>query len=200
MADTPAPDASAADSIWSGRNVLVAVTGGIACYKSATLVSRLIQAGAAVRVIMTEAATRFIGPLTFQSLTGRPVLTSIWQVDDQPESQHIGLARWAHLVIVAPATANAIAKFAHGLCDDIVSLTLAAVPQGTPVLLAPAMNSDMWANPAIQRNIQTVRDLLGYHMVGPEEGWQACRTKGLGRMSEPEAILKAAEAVVGPAR
>jgi phosphopantothenoylcysteine synthetase/decarboxylase len=179
-----------------GRRVIVAVTGGIASYKSATLVSRLVQRGAAVRVIMTEAATRFVAPLTFQSLSGQSVLTSIWDADDRPDSQHIGLARWCELMIIAPATANTIARMAHGLCDDVVSLAAAALPRGTPLLLAPAMNADMWANPIVQRNLTTLREVLGCATVGPEEGWQACRTQGQGRMSEPDDILAAAETLL----
>src|SRR5262245_57271586 len=106
----------------AGRRVLIGVTGGIACYKACTLVSRLAQAGASVRVLMTEAATRFVAPLTFQSLSGQTVLTSVWQADDHPDSQHIGVARWAELMVIAPATANILAKLAGGLGDDVVSL------------------------------------------------------------------------------
>lgn len=174
------------------RRVLVALGGGIACYKIATLVSRLTQRGAQVRVLMTESATRFITPLTLQSLSGRPVLTSVWQSDDHPDSQHVGVARWAELLILAPATADLIARIAHGQTDDAVTLAACATPHPTPVLFAPAMNADMWANPIVQRNAQTLRDVLGYHQVGPDTGWQACRTTGPGRMSEPEAILDAA--------
>lgn len=175
-----------------GKRVLVAVSGGIACYKSAAFVSKLVQAGADVRVIMTDAATKFVGPITFQSLSGKPVVTSMWQADDQPESQHVGFARWCDLLVITPASADIIAKIAAGLCDDVVSLTACALPKATPMLLAPAMNADMWASPIVQRNMQTLVDLLGVHVVGPEEGWQACRTQGAGRMSEPEAILDAA--------
>lgn len=174
------------------RKVLVGLSGGIACYKVATVVSRLVQAGASVRVIMTEAATRFVAPLTFQALSGSSVLTSVWQADDRPDSQHVGLARWCDLLVIAPATADLIAKLAAGLADDIVCLTAAALPRSTPVLLAPAMNTQMWENPITQRNVETLRQLAGYHTVGPEAGWQACRTSGAGRMSEPEAILDAA--------
>ena len=180
------------DLRWTDRRVLVGLTGGIPCYKTATLVSALAQAGADVRVLMTEAATRFVAPLTFQSLSGHPVITSIWQADDRPDAQHVGLARWADLLIIAPATADIIAKLAAGTCDDVVSLTACAIPRQTPVLIAPAMNAQMWENPVTQRNVATVKDLLGYRTVGPETGWQACRTKGAGRMSEPAAILEAA--------
>ncbi len=169
---------------------MVALTGGIACYKTATLVSRLVQAKAIVRVLMTDAATRFVTPLTLQSLSGQSVITSIWQADDRPDSQHIGVARWCDLMIIAPASANTIARLAHGLCDDVVSLVATALPRDTPLLLAPAMNADMWANPAVQRNVAQLRD-DGVRFIGPEEGWQACRTKGAGRMSEPDAILTA---------
>ncbi len=171
------------------KKVLVALSGGIACCKVATLVSRLVQRGAQVRVIMTDAATQFITPLTFQSLSGHSVLTSIWQHDDRPDSQHVGLARWCDVMCIAPCSADMIAKIAHGLTPDIVSLTASALPSTTPLLLAPAMNADMWANPICQRNLKLLRDHLpNLHEVGPEEGWQACRTLGSGRMSEPEAI------------
>ena len=174
------------------KKVLVALSGGIACYKVATLVSRLVQAGAEVRVIMTEAATKFITPLTLQSLSGHPVLTSIWEHDDRPDSQHVGLARWCDVLAIAPCSADMIAKLAHGLTPDIVSLTASALPAETPLLLAPAMNADMWANPVCQRNLSLLRELLpNLNEIGPDEGWQACRTQGGGRMSEPEAIRDA---------
>lgn len=178
------------------RRVLVALSGGIACYKTATLVSRLVQRGAVVRVIMSDAATKFITPLTLQSLSGHPVLTSIWQHDDRPDSQHVGLARWCNLFVLAPASADMIGKLAHGLCDDVVSLAACALPGDTPKLLAPAMNADMWANPAVQKNVAVLRDELGYTLVGPDAGWQACRTQGAGRMSEPDTILQAIEAAL----
>ena len=141
---------------------------------------------------MTEAATRFVGALTFQSLSGQTVLTNIWQSDEHPDSQHIGLAQWCDMMIIAPATANMIAKLAMGLTDDVVSLTASALPQATPLLLAPAMNTDMWDNPILQRNLATVQQITACHTVGPEEGWQACRSSGPGRMSEPQAIVEAA--------
>ena len=182
------------------RRIAVALTGGIACYKTATLVSRLAQAGADVRVLMTEPATRFITPLTLQSLSGKAVLTSIWQVDDQPDSQHVGVARWCDLMIIAPATASTLARLAAGLAEDVVSLVACALPRATPVILAPAMNEQMWQNPVTQRNVATVRDTLGYHLVGPDEGWQACRTAGPGRMAEPEAIFDAVVQTLAPTK
>ena len=184
------------------RRVLIALSGGIACYKVPPVVSALVQRGASVRVIMTPAATRFVGPITFQALAGSAVLTDPWQSDDAPESQHIGVARWCEAMLIAPATADLIAKLAHGLCDDIVSLTAAALPRDeggqlvTPLLLAPAMNADMWASPIVQRNVETVREVMGGRTVGPNAGWQACRTRGEGRMSEPRELVEAVVAAL----
>ncbi len=185
----PASNDDHAHAFPAGRCVLVGVTGGIAAYKTAPLVSRLVQAGAQVRVVMTDAATRFVGPITFQSLSGHPVQASIWDHDDRPDSQHVGLARWAHAYVIAPATADCIAKLAAGLTPDPVTLAACALPADTPLLLAPAMNADMWASPIVQRNLQTLRDLLpNLTVVGPDDGWQACRTQGSGRMAEPDAL------------
>ena len=182
---------------WSDRRVLLGVTGGIACFKAAALTSRLAQAGAEVRVVMTEAATRFVTPLTFESLSGHPVISDFLRPTDKDgESAHIGVARWCELLIVAPATADTLARLAAGLSDNAVVLAAAALPAATPVLLAPAMNEQMWENPINQRNLATVKDLLGHRTVGPGKGWQACRTVGAGRMSEPEAIMEAAERVM----
>lgn len=183
---------STATADFAGKKILVALSGGIACYKVATLVSRLVQRDAEVRVIMTPAATEFITPLTLQSLSGHPVLTSMWDHDDRPDSQHVGLARWCDLLCIAPCSADMIAKLAHGLTPDLVSLAASALPADTPLLIAPAMNADMWAHPICQRNLTLLREHLpNLHQVGPEEGWQACRTRGGGRMAEPEAIRDA---------
>lgn len=181
----------------NGKKILIGLSGGIACYKTATLVSRLVQRGAEVRVIMTDAATKFITPLTLQSLSGHPVLTSMWDHDDRPDSQHVGLARWCDVLCIAPCSADMIAKLAHGLTPDLVSLTASALPSDTPLLLAPAMNADMWANPICQRNLALLRELLAnLSEIGPDEGWQACRTSGGGRMSEPETIRNAITALL----
>jgi phosphopantothenoylcysteine synthetase/decarboxylase len=203
MAKTPKPTSPANPAPLTGKRILVGVCGGIAAYKVAALVSALVQAGALVRVIMTDAATRFVTPLTFQSLSGNPVLTSIWERDDRPDSQHIGLARWCELFIIAPASADILAKITHGMTDDLLSLTASALPRsadgktiGTPVIVAPSMNEQMWLNPINQRNIATVHELLGWTIIGPGDGWQACRTKGAGRMSEPAEILAVAESVL----
>jgi phosphopantothenoylcysteine decarboxylase/phosphopantothenate--cysteine ligase len=183
--NTPAGDRDALQ----GANVLVAVTGGIAAYKTCWLVSRLAQAGAEVTVLMTQDATRFVTALTFQALSGRPVYTSQWEHVENKDPQHIGLARRADVAVVAPCTMNTMAKLAMGLADDIVTVVLSAVDRAkTPVLLAPAMNEAMWGQPSTQRNARMlVED--GYELVGPAEGWQACRTVGAGRMVEPEQLL-----------
>jgi len=176
----------------TGRELVVGVTGGIAAYKTAALVSQLVQAGAGVRVVMTRSAGKFIGRATFEALTGRPVVRSMFGDGDHPLGAHIDLAS-ADLLCVAPATANFLAKAALGLADDLLS-TLYLAFKG-PVLVAPAMNDSMWAKPAVQRNIETLRG-DGVHIVGPDEGWLSCRTKGIGRMADPEAIRAAIERVL----
>ena len=177
--------------------ILLAVTGGIAAYKAATLCSLLVKRRCDVRVIMSGAATRFITPLTLQSLSGSPVLTSMWDHDDRPDSQHVGLARWCDAMVIAPASANALAQIAHGLTPDLVSLTTNALPSATPLLMAPAMNADMWANPITQRNLAILREHLpNLREVGPDAGWQACRTEGVGRMAEPEVISDALDKAI----
>lgn len=171
----------------NGRELLIGVTGGIAVYKTAALVSQLVQAGAGVSVAMTESATRFVGTTTFSALTGRPVATGVFD-DRQPVGAHIMMAENAELLCVAPATANFLAKAAHGIADDLLS-TLYLCFVG-PVLLAPAMNTAMWEKPAVQRNLRQLQ-ADGVHVVGPEEGWLSCRKKGIGRMASPESIFAA---------
>jgi phosphopantothenoylcysteine decarboxylase/phosphopantothenate--cysteine ligase len=174
----------------AGKRVLVCVTGGIAAYKTCTVVSRLAQAGAAVTVVMTEAATHFVTPLTFQALSANPVYTSAWEHIESKDPQHIALAGGAALALVAPCTMDCMAKLAHGFTDDVVTLVLSAVDRAkTPVLLAPAMNSAMWGQASTQRNLALLKG-DGYRIVGPGTGWQACRTIGEGRMTEPEEILQ----------
>ncbi len=187
----PAPARHDFRAAVAGRRILVGVTGGIAAYKTATVVSRLAQAGAKVTVAMTPAATHFITPLTFQALSGNPVYTSAWEHIESQDPQHISLATGCDLAVVAPCTMDCLARLATGRADDVVCLILSAVDRRrTPVLLCPSMNAAMWAQPATQRNLrQVVED--GFQIVGPDDGWQACRTTGSGRMSEPEAILSA---------
>lgn len=179
----------------AGYETLVCVTGGIACYKVADLASKLVQAGCGVHVALTDAAREFIQPLTFQSLTGRQVYTSLWQSTQYYDMQHISLTEAADLVVVAPATADIIGKMAGGIADDLVSTIIMASHGSCPTLLAPAMNLRMWQAPAVQANIQRLRQ-WGVQMVGPDEGRLACGTVGPGRMAEPADILKAIQAII----
>ncbi|NUQ45963.1 MAG: phosphopantothenoylcysteine decarboxylase [Phycisphaerae bacterium] len=173
----------------AGREVLLAVTGGIAAFKAATVASRLVQRGCGVSVAMTSAARRFITPLTFRALTGRPVYTSIWRTENPADQQHLTLTERADVFIIAPATADIIGRIAAGLGDDLVSTLALSV--ASPVLLAPAMNTRMWENPIVQRNLSALC-ALGWQVVEPGEGWLACRTVGKGRMAEPEEIVERA--------
>jgi phosphopantothenoylcysteine decarboxylase/phosphopantothenate--cysteine ligase len=176
----------------SDKHILLGVTGGIAAYKSADLVRRLREQRAEVRVVMSAAACEFITPLTMQALSGNPVHTGLLDHHSEAAMSHIQLARWADLVLVAPATANFIARLAHGLADDLLStLCLAA---DVPLLVAPAMNQQMWRNQATQHNIEILaqRDI---RLVGPATGEQACGETGPGRMLEPLELVNAAASV-----
>jgi phosphopantothenoylcysteine decarboxylase/phosphopantothenate--cysteine ligase len=169
-----------------GREIIVAVCGSIACYKVAEVVSKLVQTGAGVTVVMTDAATKFVTPLTFETLSGRPVRTATFASVDPTDTQHIKLTERADLMLVAPATSNMVAKVAHGLCDDLVSLMICAA--ACPVVFAPAMNHRMWDHPIAQENFAKLAQ-VGYRFIGPEAGWLACRNVGLGRLSEPQTIV-----------
>lgn len=173
----------------AGYEVVVGICGGIAAYKTASVVSALVQRGAGVTVAMTDAGQRFVTPLTFESLTARQVFTSTWESANYHDPQHLNLTEAADLFIIAPATANMIGKIAHGLADDLVSTMVMSA--ACPVLLAPAMNTRMWENKIVQQNLKTLLS-LGFKTVGPESGWLACRTIGAGRMSEPDSIVAAA--------
>jgi len=173
-----------------GSEIVIGVSGGIAAYKTASLVSQLVQEGHGVSVVMTENAHQFIGPATLEALTGRPVATGMFRDERHPLGPHIDLAQQASLLCVAPATANVLAKAACGLADDLLSTLMLSF--AGPILLAPAMNSDMWDKPAVQRNVATLRS-DGLHIVDPVEGWLSCRKTGIGRMAEPEVIKAAIE-------
>lgn len=168
------------------REILIGVTGGIAAYKTADLTSKLVQAGARVTVAMTPAATKFIGPTTFEALTGRRVYLDLFQPIEHPQGEHIGLARRAELYLIAPATADCLAKLAQGHADDLVSTLALTVT--CPILLAPAMNTEMWKKPPVQRNLKQVAD-DGMLFVEPGSGWLSCGQVGPGRMAEPAEIL-----------
>jgi len=169
------------------KEIIIGVTGGIAAYKTADLVSKLAQADAAVTVVMTNAAMKFVGPATFAALSGRSVITDSFD-SAHPLGPHIEIARRADVLCVVPATASFLAQTANGLATDLLS-TLYLCFQGK-VIMAPAMNCEMWAKSAVQRNVQQLVD-DGVTMVGPGEGWLSCREKGAGRMSEVAEIMAA---------
>ena len=171
--------------------ILIGITGGVAAYKMAALVSDLIQSGHQVVVAMTEAATRFVGPLTFQSLTGREVVVCPWTATEGLESPHIHLARIASVMLIAPCSMDMLGQLAGGRCNNAVSLLAASIDRSrTPVLLAPSMNETMLDQPATRRNLAQL-DEDGYGIIEPSPGWQACRTQGRGRLPEPDVLRDA---------
>lgn len=170
------------------RNILLGVSGGIAAYKACELVRRLRDAGCVVRVVMTRGATAFVTPLTFQALSGQPVRIDLLDAEAESGMDHIALARWADRVVVAPATADLMARLAAGLADDL--LTTLCLATEAPILLAPAMNRVMWEHPATRGNHARLLE-RGVRMVGPDSGGQACGEHGAGRMAEPAAIVEA---------
>jgi phosphopantothenoylcysteine decarboxylase len=172
---------------FQNREILIGVTGGIAAYKTADLTSKLVQAGASVTVAMTDAAKKFVGPTTFGALTNRPVYQNLFEPVEHPQGEHIGLARRADLYIIAPATADFLAKAAHGLANDLVSTLVLTVT--CPVFVAPAMNTEMWNKPAVQRNMRQLKE-DGLKFIEPGSGWLSCGQVGAGRMAEPAEILE----------
>ena len=172
----------------TGREIVLGVTGGIAAYKSAELVSRLRHLGAKVHVIMTRNATEFVSPLTFQTLSANQVVTDTFQAPEYWNVEHVALAKLAEVFVIAPATANIMAKMAAGIADDMLSTTVLATK--APILLAPAMNTGMWTAPATQDNVKLLKE-RGVHFIGPDSGILACGDEGAGRMSEPEEIAEA---------
>lgn len=170
------------------KKILVGLTGGIACYKVPYLVRFLVKAGAEVQVVMTDAAKKFITPLTLETVSQRPVASELFPEQKFIATRHIDLSEWPDLVVIAPATANMIGKIASGISDDLLSTILCASPR--PVMIAPAMNPQMWLNKVTQRNVATLRE-LGYHFVEPGEGEMACDHVGVGRMEEPDKIFEA---------
>lgn len=178
-----------------GKSIVLGVTGGIAAYKAADLCSQLVKANATLDVILTDAACHFVAPLTFQALTHRPVVTEMFSLLAETEIGHVSLARRADLLIIAPATANTIAKLAAGLADNM--LTTTALATHAPILLAPAMESQMWLNPLTRANISRLRQERDVMVVGPGTGRLASGASGVGRMAEPEEILDAARWVIG---
>jgi len=178
-----------------GKHILLGVTGGIAAYKSADLVRRLRERGAEVQVVMTDGAREFVTPMTFQALSGRPVRTDLWDPAAEASMGHIELARWADLVLIAPASADFLARLAGGRADDLLATTCLAT--AAPIALAPAMNHQMWANPATQANVALLKE-RGLHVFGPGIGDQACGEVGAGRMLEPTELALLADSTLVP--
>ena len=181
----------------SGKRIVLGVTGGVAAYKAAVLTRELQRAGARVQVVMTEAGTRFVGPATFQALTGEPVFVDQWDTRIANGMAHIELSRAADAIVVAPASADFIASISQGRAGDL--LTTLCLARECPLAVAPAMNRQMWENPATRRNVQQVRD-DGVEVIGPDSGDQACGETGMGRMLEPDALVEAIGAWLSPKR
>jgi phosphopantothenoylcysteine synthetase/decarboxylase len=197
--------------MFNNLNILLGVTGGVAAYKAVDLAGKLTGGGARVKTVMTENACRLVGPKSFEAVTQSAAFTTLWRgshfaalaqngnpgTSEEYQISHIALADWADVVVVAPATANILGKIANGICDDMLSTTLCAcwpLVESGAVLLAPAMNTYMWENPAVQHNVKTLEE-RGFQFIGPTEGRLACGTEGIGRMSEPQEILKAIEKI-----
>ena len=180
-----------------GARILLGVTGSIAAFKAAELTSRLVEAGAEVTVIMTESACRFVAPLTFETLSRRPVLVDMWTRATVAEPVHVQLAEGADLLVVAPATANFLGKLANGIADDLLSCTAISVDR--PAVIAPAMNDVMYRSPAVQQNVKSLKQ-RGSIMVGPARGRLASGKVGVGRLAELDDILRAIRTALGPKR
>lgn len=179
-----------------GKRIVVGVCGGIAAYKVAEVVSTLRRMGAEVHVLMTQAATRFVGPLTFQVLSQNPVITDMWALENPWDEPHVALGEQADLFLIAPATAHVIGRLACGLADDVVTAT--ALATRAPILIAPAMSDLMYTSQAVQENIARLKG-RGYRFVGPEYGRLASGKEGIGRLSEPEAIVEAIQKILAEA-
>lgn len=170
------------------KNILVGVCGGIASYKTCELVRLLVKGGFTVKVLMTEAAAKFVSPLVFQNLSANPVYIDMFALSKDERIQHINLAVWAEAMVVAPLSANTLSKIASGICDNLLTTVICALPHNTRVILAPAMNEHMWRNPIIQQQAKKLRQLKKYKLLQPQKGELACGDYGEGRMPEPEAI------------
>jgi phosphopantothenoylcysteine decarboxylase/phosphopantothenate--cysteine ligase len=181
----------------AGKKIILGLTGGVACYKAAELTRALTKAGASVQVVMTEAATHFITAVTMQALSGKPVHTDQWDARIANNMPHIDLSRDADAIVIAPCSADFLFKLAHGACDDLLSTLCVARPMHLPLLVAPAMNVEMWQNPATQRNLAQIK-ADGIAILGPGAGEQACGETGMGRMLEPEQLLEEVVAAFQP--
>jgi len=171
--------------------ILIGVTGGIAVYKVCSLATSLLKEGAEVRVVMTDSATKFVTPLTFQALTNKPVYHDLWNQHDQNSVEHIDLAHWPDVVVVAPATANTISKLAHGIADNLLTTVILALLPETPIVVAPAMNTNMWNNQVTIENIEKLKSFKNYTVMDPRSGVLACRDEGAGKIPTNESIIEA---------
>jgi phosphopantothenoylcysteine decarboxylase/phosphopantothenate--cysteine ligase len=181
------------DSKLAGLNILLGVTGGVAAYKAVDLASKLTAAGAEVTSVLTRNARKLATAKSFEAVTGRQVFTRLFNTPCEYHIGHISLAESADIVVVAPATANIIAKIANGICNDLLSTTLCAC-WDKPVLIVPAMNNQMWTNPAVRRNVETIKK-MNFQFIGPETGRLACGTDAIGRMAEPADIVIALQQI-----
>lgn len=173
-----------------GKKILLCVTGGIAAYKACSLVGYFLKEGADVKVVMSEAATHFIGPLTFQALTNHAVYTDMFEIINKEEVEHISLATWCDIAVIAPATASTIGKIVNGISDNLLTTVIAALPQKKNVVIAPAMNKEMWNNPITQDNIKRLKKYGRYIFVEPRKGMLACRVEGSGKIADTEVIME----------
>jgi len=179
------------------KNILIGVCGGIPVYKICTLVNFFIKDGANVKVMMTKSAEEFVTPLTFQTLTNNIVHTDMFKIIDKVEVEHISLAKWADIVVVAPATANTIGKIANGIADNFLTTVVLALPKNKKVVFVPAMNSKMWENEIVQRNVDTLKNITKkYIFTEPRSGILACRDEGIGKIPKNEDILKVVKSVL----
>ena len=172
------------------KKILLCVTGGIAAYKACSLVGYFVKNGADVKVIMSKAATEFVGPLTFQALTNHAVYIDMFEIINKEEVEHISLATWCDVAVIAPATANTIGKIAGGIADNLLTTVIAALPQKKKVVIAPAMNKEMWNNPITQDNIKKLKKYSRYIFVEPRKGMLACRVEGAGKIADTETIVE----------
>ncbi len=179
------------------KNILLGVCGGISSYKACELVRLLVKGGFAVKVMMTEAATNFVGPLAFQELSRNSVYIDMFSLRREENLRHISLAQWAGLCVIAPLSANTLSKISQGLCDNLLTTVVCALPRKVKVLFAPAMNEEMWKNPIIQENANKLKRLQKYNMLNPAKGELACGVYGEGRMPEAEEIYRQIKAIAG---
>lgn len=169
-------------------NILIGITGGIASYKSCGLVRLFIKGGYSVKVMMTEAATKFVSPLVFQALSQNPIYIDMFNLIKEENTPHISLSQWAQFCVIAPLSANTLSKIAYGICDNLLTTVVAALDKDIKVLLAPAMNENMWRNPIIAENVRKLKKIKKYSLMPPQKGELACGVYGEGRMPEPKDI------------